>query len=156
MVMAMSNPLAIFQKAFAALSPGGWLEMQEPSAPLRSIDGSIEGTAMLKCSNMVVSACLKRGVDLTVPVRYKAMMEEVGFVDTKEVMIEWPIGTWAKSKHHKRIGAWYYHDLNMGIEGVTMGLFTRVLGMSKEAVLDIVEDVKQDMNNRNIHGYQAL
>lgn len=95
---------SIFQKAFDALAPGGFFEMQDAAAPLESIDSSIEGTAMPKMSKMIGDTTAKMGIDLTAAKMYKEMMEEVGFVDVKEVRLEWPIGTWAKSAYHKRIG----------------------------------------------------
>jgi hypothetical protein len=156
LVFAFTDPIAIFRKAFNALEPGGWFEMQDPAAPLRSIDGSIEGTTMIKASRLLVDTCMKRGIDLTSAARYKAMMEEVGFVDVNEIIFEWPIGTWAKSKYHKTIGAWFLKDMVMAMEGLFMGLFTRVLGMKPDEVKKMVEDVNRDLHDKNIHSYQAL
>lgn len=156
MVFAFSDPLAVFRKAFTALSPGGYFEMQDLCTPIRAPDNSLDGTAMLRCSNLIIEAAQKRGIDLTVPKKYKEMMQSVGFADVKEVIVEWPVGTWAKSEYHKRIGAWFKRDMEIGVEGIVMGLFTRVLEMSKEDVAVIVEDVKRDMNNKRIHSYQPL
>jgi hypothetical protein len=130
--------------------------MQDPSSPLRSIDNSLEGTSMLKCSHLIISAFLKRGIDLSSPCRYKEMMEKVGFVDVVETKIEWPIGTWAKGRYHKMIGAWFQRDLLAGVEGMCMGLFTRVLAMEKKEVDELVADVKRDMQDKRIHCYQDL
>ncbi|TVY38306.1 putative methyltransferase [Lachnellula occidentalis] len=156
MVFAFSDPLAVFRKAFNALSPGGYFEMQDLCSPIRSFDDSLNGSAMFRCSNMIIQACQKRGIDLTVPKRYKEMMQSVGFVDVKEVIIEWPVGTWAKSEYHKRIGAWFKKDMEIGAEGIIMGLFTRLLGMTKEQVAVIVEDVKREMNDKSIHAYEPF
>ncbi|TVY82843.1 putative methyltransferase tdiE [Lachnellula suecica] len=156
MVFAFTDPIAIFRKAFAALASGGYFEMQDLCTPIRAFDDSLNGSAMINCSNLIVDACSKRGIDLTAPGKYQVMMESVGFVDVKEVVVEWPVGTWAKSKYHKRIGAWFKRDMEVGVEGIVMGLFTRVLGMSKEDVQVIVEDVKRDMNDKSIHAYQPF
>jgi hypothetical protein len=150
-----SSPESIFRKAYAALSPGGYFEMQD-GVPLRSIDNSTEGTAMQKYYDLIIEACKMRNADLWSAEKYKSMMEEVGFVDVKETVIEWPIGTWAKSPFHKRIGTWFKHDLAMGIEGIGMKLFTGLLGMSREEVEELVKQVLKDMDNKNIHGHQAL
>ncbi|TVY91974.1 putative methyltransferase [Lachnellula willkommii] len=156
MVFGFSDPLAVFRKAFNALSPGGYFEMQDLCSPIRSFDNSLDGSAMVRTSNLLIEACQKRGFDLTVPKKYKDMMQSVGFVDVKEVVVEWPIGTWAKSEYHKRIGAWFKKDMEVGAEGIIMGMFTRLLGMSKEEVAVIVEDVKKDMNDKSIHAYEPL
>ncbi|TVY22184.1 putative methyltransferase [Lachnellula hyalina] len=156
MVFGFLDPLAVFRKAFNALSPGGYFEMQDLCSPIRSFDHSLDGSAMIRTSNLIIEACQKRGIDLTVPKRYKEMMQSVGFVDVKEVIVEWPIGTWAKSEFHKRIGAWFKKDMEVGAEGIIMGLFTRLLGMSKEDVMIIVEDVKKEMNDSSIHAYEPF
>lgn len=156
MAFCFTSPISIFKKAYAALEPGGWFEMQDSGTPLLSPDNSIEGTAMEKCWQLLATAASKRGIDLGAASRYKQWMEEVGFVDVREVVIEWPIGTWAKSDYHKSLGAWFHKDLSMGAEGIAMGLFTRVLGMSKEEVERFMVDVKREFNDRKIHGYQAL
>lgn len=155
-IVCWTDPLRLFKKAFDALSPGGYFEMQDPSSPLRSVDNSLEGTAILKSALLVTEAFAKRGIDLTTPVRYKAMMEQVGFVDVMETVIDWPIGTWAKDRYYKMIGAWFQKDLLQGIEGMLLGLCTRVLGMEKEETMKLVEDVKRDMVDKRIHSYQAF
>jgi len=83
-------------------------------------------------------------------------MEEVGFVDVKEMKIEFPIGTWAKSDYHKTIGKWYQKDLMNGIEGIMLGLLTRVMGMEKGEVEVLIEQVKRGLLDRKIHAYQPF
>ncbi|KAH9205489.1 S-adenosyl-L-methionine-dependent methyltransferase [Leptodontidium sp. 2 PMI_412] len=157
LVFCFTDAMSIFRKAFDALEPGGWFEMQDTCAPLGSIDGTLEGTPLLETYNLIAKTFLeKRGVDVTVASRFKSMMEEVGFVDVKEVKIEWPIGTWAKSSYHKRIGAWYQRDLKMATEGIMMGLFTRMLGWKKEEVDELLVKVLADMDDKNIHSYQPF
>jgi hypothetical protein len=156
MAFCFRDPVAVFRKVFNALEPGGYFEMQDSATPLLSPDSSIEGTSMQQCWEKITAAGQKIGVDITAAVRYKGWMEEVGFVDVKQVLIEWPLGTWAKSEYHKTLGAWFYKDISMGVEGIAMGLFTRVLGESKEEVETFIRKVKKDMDNKKIHGYQPL
>jgi hypothetical protein len=155
MALAFGDPQAVFAKAFAALEPGGYFEMQE-GIPLRSIDGSTTGTTLQKVYDLIITAGTKRGADLNAGERYKQMFEAVGFEDVKEVVFEWPIGTWAKSEYHKRIGAWFQRDMMMGIEGFATMALTRILGMEKETVDELVVGAKEDMMNRDIHSYQPL
>jgi len=90
------------------------------------------------------------------PKRHKSMMKEVGFVDVKEMVIEFPIGPWAKSEYHKMIGKWYQKDLINGVEGIMMGLLTRVMGMGREEVECLIEEVKRGLLDRKIHAYQPF
>jgi hypothetical protein len=150
------DPAPIFQKAFNALEPGGYLEMQDISGPMQCIDSSFAGTAFQKASQMMQTVMKPRGIDMTAPSRYKAIFEAVGFVDVKEVVIEWPVGTWGKSKYHKLIGAWYQKDLVQGVDGMAMALFTRDLGLTREEVTKLMGQVKRDMMDRRIHTFQNL
>ena len=155
MALAFHDPQAVFAKAFAALEPGGYFEMQE-GLPLRSIDGSSTGTTLQKIVDLIVLAGSKKGADFNAAEKYKQMFEAVGFEDVKEAVFEWPLGTWAKSEYHKRIGAWFHRDMKMGMEGFAMMALTKILGMKKEEVDELVKGAKEDMDNKNIHSYQPL
>jgi len=156
MAFALKNPLEVFKKAFKHLAPGGYFEMQDLNLPIRALDDSLEGTTMQRISELLLSTVAKVGLDPTTTGRYKQMMEEIGFVDVKEVVIEWPIGTWAKGAYHKKMGAWFRRDMEIGTEGILMGLFTRILGMTREEVLDLVVELKNEMRDPKIHAYQPF
>jgi hypothetical protein len=156
MAFALKNPLSVFQKAFDNLSPGGYFEMQDLNLPIRALDNSLDGTTMQRISVLLLDTVKKVKLDPTTTGRYKTMMADVGFVDIKEVVIDWPIGTWAKGAYHKRMGAWFRRDMEVGTEGILMGLFTRVLGMTREEVLELVVELKREMRDPKIHAYQPL
>lgn len=48
MFSCFKDPLAVFRKAYAALAPRGYFEMQDPYFKIYSIDGTVEGTALEK------------------------------------------------------------------------------------------------------------
>jgi hypothetical protein len=50
----------------------------------------------------------------------------------------------------------YGKDIDMGVEGIIMGFLTRILGIKKEEVQDMVVQARNDINNRKIHAYQSL
>jgi hypothetical protein len=43
-----------------------------------------------------------------------------------------------------------------GIEGIAMGLLTRMIGMAKEEVEVLTARAQEDMLNKNIHGHHNL
>lgn len=88
MTFCMRSPISIFRKAFDALAPGGYLEMQDTAAPLSSIDDTLAGTSLLQYYNLIVEAAAKIGIDVTSASRYKPMFEEAGFVDVESKMLE--------------------------------------------------------------------
>jgi len=54
-----------------ALAPGGFFEMQDVAASLKSIDSSIEGTAMIKMSKTIIDTTAKMGINLTAAKRLR-------------------------------------------------------------------------------------
>jgi hypothetical protein len=110
-------------------------------ARFRCIDDSDAGTALRKWSDMMVSGAEK---------------QEAGFVDVVEERLQWPLNTWPKGKYYKTLGLWYNQDLHEAFEGLTMAVFTRVYGMKKEEVQEIVSEVLGDIDDKNIHSYLAL
>jgi hypothetical protein len=46
------------------------------------------------------------GLDWYKAAKYKAWLEEAGFVDVQEMHFAWPINTWPKNPHLKRLGIW--------------------------------------------------
>jgi hypothetical protein len=48
---------------------------------------------------------------------------------------------------------WVYEDLAPGLEGLSMALFTRLLGWSKEEVDVFLVSVRNDMKNTKYHAY---
>jgi hypothetical protein len=48
---------------------------------------------------------------------------------------------------------WVQEDMGPGLEGLSAGLFTRVLGWSKEELDVFLVDVRKDMKNTKYHSY---
>ena len=85
--------------------------------------------------------------------KYKSYLESAGFVDVVERRFKWPINEWPKDPHHKEIGAWVRENLDTGVDGLLMALFTRFLGWSPEEVTVFSAQVRLALRNRNVHGY---
>jgi hypothetical protein len=83
-------------------------------------------------------------------------MARVGFVDIVEKQFKWPIGTWAKDKHFKELGYWYWFNLDVGLEGLLMALSTRGLGWSREEVLLLCSRARPQLRNPRIHAYMPM
>jgi hypothetical protein len=154
--MCFADPLPIFRKAYNSLSPGGYFEMFDFDARFRCIDDSGAGTPLRKWSEMMVSGAEKLGKIITHAPNHKRYFQEAGFVDVVEERFQWPLNPWPKGKHYKTLGLWYNQDLHEGLEGITMAVFTRVYGMKKEEVQEIVKEVLRDVDDKNIHTYLAL
>ncbi len=51
---------------------------------------------------------------------------------------------------------WNNENMCGGVEGLSMGLFTRVLGWSKAEVDVFLVDVRKDMKDTKIHSYNNM
>ncbi|CAI4212744.1 unnamed protein product [Parascedosporium putredinis] len=120
----------------SALEPGGWFEMQDIVIPYRSDDGTLEPDSPLgRLGGLFrdASHALKRPMD--VAVQYRGMMGKAGFTNLVEREFKWPLNTWPKDRRYKEIGAWTFQNYNLGLEGLTLALFTRALNWTSEETL---------------------
>lgn len=88
--------------------------------------------------------------------RLGKLMTEVGFVEVDEKPFKWPINRWPKEKRFKELGEWSKSNTTDLVEGLTMALFTRVLGWTAEEVQVFLVDVRKDLNNPKIHAYWSM
>lgn len=93
------------------------------------------------------------GKDFTRGKRYKEILEEIGFVDVVEKRTQLPIGTWAKGDKMKTIGAWMRTDMLSGIQGMSMAIMTRGLGLTPEEVEDHLAQVRKEIESNKLHAY---
>ena len=59
----------------------------------------------------------------------KGYIEEAGFEDVVEHRFKLPVGPWSSDPKLKELGRWNVLNWQEGMEGWTMALFTRVLGV---------------------------
>jgi hypothetical protein len=113
----------------------------------------MRGTTLERWANLVLQATFKLGKDWTRVKYYKEYLEQAGFVDVQERKYEWPLGTWAKGKRNKALGLWYREDVLSGLQGFTIALLTKALGMSMEEIEVLLVGVREDIKSNNIHCY---
>ena len=96
------------------------------------------------------------GKDWTRVSKYKTYLEGAGFEDVVEKRYEWPLGTWARGQRMKMLGAWYREDLLTGLQGMTLAVFTRGLGMPVEEIEQLLVSVREDIMSNRIHIYTPV
>ena len=127
--------------------------MQDGFLPICCVDDTLRGTALEKWGELVADGAKNLGKDWTRVNKYKEFLEEVGFEDVVETRFAWPIGTWARGERMKMLGTWTREDVLGAIQGVSMAVMTRGLGMSSEEVEVFLVDVRKDIMNKGIHAY---
>lgn len=96
------------------------------------------------------------GASPTSPRFLKQWMKDAGFVNVEEHILKLPVGTWPKDRRNKTVGAWEQINLVEGLPALSLRLFTRILGMSREDTEMTLMEVRKSVNNRNIHSYYHL
>jgi hypothetical protein len=86
----------------------------------------------------------------------KTQAENAGFVNVEINKYKIPIGTWARDKKLKLLGAYQKEVLMMGLEAFSLAIFTRLLGWSKNKVDSFLEGVRQELKTSSYHWYWPL
>ncbi|KAF5024442.1 hypothetical protein F66182_3528 [Fusarium sp. NRRL 66182] len=144
MTGSFSDPREIAKKAYNGLSPGGWYEIQDIQLPVFCDDDTLDPktSPIMKWQQGLIEASKKIGRPLGDCDNYKAAIEQAGFQNTTETIFRWPTNSWPKDKKLKELGRWNLVNFDSGVEGVSLALFTRFLGWSKEEVLMLCADVR--------------
>lgn len=148
---------ACIQKAYDALEPGGYLELQDIHVPFGCDDGTLtEDSALYQFGKLAIEASIALGRPLNVAQLHKDRLARAGFVDVVERQFKWPIGAWPRDKHRKELGYWCQANLDFGAEGLLMALMTRGLGWSRAEVLTFCEEVRRDLGNTGLRAYVPI
>ncbi|KAF3798444.1 Secondary metabolism regulator LAE1 [Colletotrichum gloeosporioides] len=145
---------SIIRKAFDNLNPGGWFEMQDLELPMSCNDGTITtDSALWRWHVAVFEAARSIGRPLDYAPKCIPDLLRAGFVDIRRRTARWPFNTWPQHPKLKEIGRWHCTNLEMGLEGFSMALLTRVKGWDPAEVSALCDEAKKEVRNTNIHGY---
>lgn len=81
------------------------------------------------------------------------MLESQGFVDIREQIIRVPFNPWPADPHQKAIGRWYSLGLIQGLEAVSLGPLTRMLGWKKDEVDRLIAEAGREICKKQYHVY---
>jgi hypothetical protein len=86
----------------------------------------------------------------------EVLFQEAGFVNV--TIKEWPlpIGLWPKDPGLKKIGAFQSQVIHDGLEAFSLAIFTRALGWDLIKIEKLLEEVREELNNRSYHWYWPL
>ncbi|RDW69194.1 S-adenosyl-L-methionine-dependent methyltransferase-6 [Coleophoma cylindrospora] len=141
-------------QAFENITPGGYLEMVDICFPIQMNDGAFpEDSALRKWSDLFSEACTKLGRPANSAALYKEQFEAAGFTNVVEKKFIWPQNQWPKDKKMKELGMWYLENMGGDLEGLSVGLFTRVLGWEKLELDAFLAKVRSEMKDTKLHAY---
>ncbi|KAK5948137.1 hypothetical protein OHC33_010790 [Knufia fluminis] len=144
----------LIAQTYEHVKPGGYVEWQMKHPFIVSDDGTLpENSALQQWSASFGEAADAFGTSLSTTPRLKEMMLQAGFVDVEEYVVKLPIGPWPKNKQLKRVGAFELVNMVDGVEGLTMRLFSKALGMPVEEIQMLLMNVRKEAKNSRIHSY---
>ncbi|KAI9821738.1 MAG: hypothetical protein M1827_002319 [Pycnora praestabilis] len=156
-VCAIRDWKKLVKQTFDHLKPSGWMEWHEKYPVALSDDGSLKPDSPYKLwATNFFNAGVKLGSHPDSIKQMKSMMEEVGYVDVQEHVLKLPCGPWPKDKRLKYVGLL---EMTNGLEGMgalSLMLFTKVLGMTREETEVSLIGVRSDLKDRSIHSYIPL
>ncbi|TDZ46831.1 Secondary metabolism regulator LAE1 [Colletotrichum trifolii] len=154
---SISNYHDFIAKAYANLEPGGYLEMQDFALPYRSDDDTLPTSGPLhQLSALFIEGTTKAGRRMDVAPTYARLLREAGFEGVVEWQSKWPVNRWPRDPYFKEIGVWTHANLDTGLEGLTLALFTRFLGWSREETLAFCAEVRAALKDTRTHAYLPI
>ncbi|KAL0944684.1 uncharacterized protein CTRU02_202571 [Colletotrichum truncatum] len=145
---------SIIQAVYDNLNPGGYFEIQDLELPMCCPDGTISAdSAIWRWHRVVVEAAAEMGRPLDYVPKSIPHLERAGFTEITHRVFKWPFNSWPRHPKLQEIGRWHCHNLEMGLEALSMALLTRVKGWDPADVTALCEEVKKEVRDTNMHGY---
>jgi len=157
MVGSVANFPRLFEQSFENLNPGGWFEIQDIKFPMEYNDDTHPKASPVETWNdLILEATTKLGQPADWATGYKKQLIEAGFENVTEVMYKWPQNRWPKDPKLKELGMWMLENFTSGLSGLSMALFTRGLGWTKNELEVFLVEVRKSMRDTRIHGYYPI
>ncbi|TEA14151.1 Secondary metabolism regulator LAE1 [Colletotrichum sidae] len=154
MTGSISNWEKYVQKCYDNLAPGGYLELNETDIAPECDDGTLkEDSALVRSVRLWYEAMEALGTPFETFSRKKDVLIKIGFDNVHMQRFKWPTNGWPKDQRYKEMGIWNYQNLAPNWEWLLMASLTRELGWTKEEVMILGMDARQDLGNRSIHAY---
>lgn len=153
---SIADATALFKQVHKSLAPGGWFELQDFAFPVRSDDGTMEGTSFEELNTNLCKALNILGKDGGLAEKFKELMLNAGFQNVVEIRYKWPQNQWPKDKFYKQLGLWNMINTLDGLHGFSARLCTQVLGMSVEQLEVLLAACRRDIRDTSIHAYWPI
>lgn len=152
LVSCFRNPATVINSAFASLSPGGILELQDGHFPIKFASPPPADCALRRWFDIVTQGAILSGRPWTNVQHYRRWMNEAGFENVTERKFYWPVNPWPKGSYYKTLGAYVQQDLLNGMEGLSLKLLG-LQGWSYEDIQALLVEVRRDLLDTSIHAY---
>lgn len=150
-VLCWRNYATFVSEAYQALEPGGWLEMQEFNHRPVFYGETSKRSAIKKYCDLIVQGAQSQGISVTGFSEMKNLMTARGFVNIEEKRFIWPLGTWAKGRHHRNLGILLKQNFLMVVEALALRPLSH-LGWSQEEIQVLLAEVRRELQDNSVDG----
>lgn len=147
----------IINRSLKYTKPGGWMESQEWMPRLYCDDGTMPPDwPWAEWHSTMDQAAMRLGKPLRIANRLKKWYKEAGFVDVHEEVFKVPSNPWPKDPHLKDLGRLTEAAFLEGVQGLSMGVFHRGLGWSRNEIELYLVNVRNAIRDRSVHAYYKI
>ncbi|KAF2136203.1 uncharacterized protein K452DRAFT_292578 [Aplosporella prunicola CBS 121167] len=147
----------LLAQAFANLNPGGYVEIQEHEAWYNCYDDSLEKAPnIMNWMTKLREASEKIGKPFLMLNTLAKTLENVGFVDVNQTIMEVPTGPWKEDKKFKLAGMYQREQMIEAASAYGTAHFTRVLGWSLQEYQVLSSRVRKEMRNEDLRLWSKL
>jgi hypothetical protein len=146
---------SVFQKAYNALTPGGYFEMQDLVFPPRFMREPPRESALYKWSQLIVEGSVKLGRPWNNVPKYKQWFEEIGLEEVVEKEYYWPFNAWAKEDYYKHLSVYTQAIFLNGLEGMSLKILGS-MGWSADEIKELLVEVRSDTKNTAVYCYSPM
>jgi hypothetical protein len=100
--------------------------------------------------------CFRRSGRRSYVEEYAQMFRNVGLNNVTERLFVWPVSPWhqgPRNEHLRELSQLCRRNLLEGLEAFSLNLFTKYAGMTKEEVLTLVQNAKNEFWDTKYHVY---
>ncbi|KAL2165080.1 hypothetical protein VTH06DRAFT_376 [Thermothelomyces fergusii] len=142
----------LMSQIYENLNPGGYAEFQDFNLTYYSEDGSLtEAHALHQWIHALSDAAASLGRDPNPGSKLAGWARAAGFAGVAARRHRVPIGAWPRDPLLKEVGAWNLAQVLNGLDGLSMRLYTTVLGWAEDEVWALLERVRKDLADPNVH-----
>jgi ubiquinone/menaquinone biosynthesis C-methylase UbiE len=156
--VAIKNWPGYLAEAYRTTKPGGWCEAQEFEMVALCDDGSVPADgAIVQWHELFAKGAMMAGIDMRINAsKLEGMFKEAGFVNVKKVEFKLPVGPWAKDPKLREAGLLTLGGLLEGISGLSIAVFTKLLGWSPDELEVLLAKVRNEWQKRGVHQYWPM
>src|SRR5947208_152439 len=139
----------LYEQSFLALKAGGWVEDQEFDLNSSSDDGTIPADNKMKeweapWNQAVESVGMTGSRD---PQKMAEQMKDAGFINITVREYKMPLGPWPKDMRLRESGQYSLVGISEGLTGLSIRVFTQMLGWSVEKMEILLAQVRAEWRN---------